>query len=127
MVFSNFDAFKARSALRDTTSSYIGVGCSLCLIVVILGFSIPLVVAYLNGISHQSLFISQLPMSTTLYIPDTMKVAIEFQDKVTKAIANHTYIRTIANINSFLYSIQGISYKEGVKNCDPTYFSNTIN
>ena len=111
MMITNFDAFKAKNALRDNTSSCVGVALSLLLIILVLGFSIPLIVAYSNGISHQSLLTSQLPMSTNFYIPDTIKVAIVFWDKATKAIANHTYIRTIANINSFLYSIQGNNFK----------------
>ena len=76
--FSSLDAFKETNPFRGKTSSWFGVFCSLLCVIIPLALGIPLISAYLRGIQHQSFFVSQLPISTNLYIPDTFRTAIAF-------------------------------------------------
>ena len=76
--FPSLDAFKEPNPFRGKTSSWFGVFCSLVWVIIPLALSIPLISAYLRGIQHQSFFVSQLPISTNLYTPDTFRTAIAF-------------------------------------------------
>ena len=126
-AFPLFDVSKAKTQFKDSISSWFGVIGSVIMVVILLVLCIPLTSSYFQGIYHQSLFISQLPISTNFYIPDTFRLAIVIYDRNTRTVANHAALRNISTFNSFLNSITGSSFTDGVQNCDPNYFANTIN
>ena len=127
LACSQLDGFKAKTPLRGTSSSLLSVLATVMFPIALLALLIPYVVAYAQGIYHQSLFYSQQPISNNLYIPTTFKTAIVFYSKSTQTIANHSYLSTISNFNTYLNTITGSTFKDGILSCNPNYFDGAIN
>lgn len=125
-LLNHIDRTTARSALRGTTSSIPGLLGTLLMVGLLLWLYIPEIIYYLAGKYFQSNFEIQQPPYTRINIPKAFKAAIVFNNNTDQSIANHSLLAQQATFKAYLTQMGSQKY-EAVEQCDPNYFSNTIN